>query len=188
VIRLIVGLGNPGQKYLKTRHNAGFLLLDEILSQCGGDFSAKPSFLGCLAEVNESSHKVYLLRPSTYMNRSGQSVQAVMKYFKIKPEEVLVIHDELDFLPGQIKFKLGGGHGGHNGLRDIIAAINGRDFLRLRVGIGRPSGSKAVVDYVLSDFSKSDYGSVISASAGFLDVLPFLVSGELEKAIQKLHS
>ncbi|MDF1581963.1 MAG: aminoacyl-tRNA hydrolase [Methyloprofundus sp.] len=188
MIKLIVGLGNPGQKYSKTRHNAGFLLLDELVYSEGVIFSAQSRFFGELAELSKGGDKVYLLKPATFMNRSGQAVLAVMKYYKILPEEVLVVHDELDFDPGVLKLKLGGGHGGHNGLRDIIAAIGSRNFLRLRVGIGRPQGSQAVADYVLSDFSRFDFELVISKFSGFLSLVPLLLVGDSESAMHKLHS
>jgi PTH1 family peptidyl-tRNA hydrolase len=154
VIKLIVGLGNPGQKYAKNRHNAGFLLLDKLIKIESGEFSLQSRFLGDLAEVITSANKLYLLKPNTFMNRSGQSVSLVMKYFKILPEEVLVVHDELDFSVGMMKLKFSGGHGGHNGLRDIISAMGTKDFVRLRLGIDRPRESEMVADYVLSDFSK----------------------------------
>jgi PTH1 family peptidyl-tRNA hydrolase len=188
VIKLIVGLGNPGQKYSKTRHNAGFLLLDELAYSEDSAFSSQGRFFGELAEVNKVGGKFYLLKPATFMNRSGQSVSAVMKYYKIQPEEVLVLHDELDFDPGILKLKYGGGHGGHNGLRDIIAATGSKGFLRLRIGIGRPQGSQAVADYVLSDFSRSDLGLVMSEFAGFLVLVPLLLAGDAESAMHKLHS
>ena len=188
MIKLIVGLGNPGQKYSKTRHNAGFLLLDEMAYSENSTFSSQGRFSGELAEVSKGGDKLYLLKPATFMNRSGRSVSAVMKYYKIQPEEVLVIHDELDFDPGMLKLKLGGGHGGHNGLRDIIAATGSKGFLRLRVGIGRPQGSQAVADYVLSDFSKPDLGVVMSEFTGFLALVPLLLAGDTESAMHKLHS
>jgi len=188
VIKLIVGLGNPGQKYSKTRHNAGFLLLDELVCSENVIFSAQSRFLGELAEISRGGDKVYLLKPATFMNRSGQAVSAVMKYYKILPEEVLVVHDELDFDPGVLKLKLGGGHGGHNGLRDIIAATGSKGFLRLRVGIGRPQGSRAVADYVLSDFSRPDFELVVSEFSGFLVLVPLLLAGDSGSAMHRLHS
>lgn len=188
MIKLVVGLGNPGQKYAKTRHNAGFLLLDKLISSENGAFSTQSRFLGELAEVSKAGNKFYLLKPSTFMNRSGQSVSAVMKYYKIQPEEVLVIHDELDFNPGVLKLKVDGGHAGHNGLRDIISATGAKNFLRLRVGIGRPSGSMAVADYVLSDFSKLEFELVVSEFSVFLALFPLLLAGDSESVMHKLHS
>ncbi|SHE21224.1 aminoacyl-tRNA hydrolase [methanotrophic endosymbiont of Bathymodiolus puteoserpentis (Logatchev)] len=188
MIKLVVGLGNPGQKYAKTRHNAGFLLLDELI--CTGDavFSPQSRFFGELAEMKVGERKLYLLKPTTFMNRSGRSVSAVMKYYKIQMEEVLVVHDELDFELGVLKLKLGGGHGGHNGLRDIIAATGSKGFLRLRVGIGRPQGSRAIADYVLSDFSRLDFELLVSKFASFLVLMPLLLAGNVESAMHELHS
>lgn len=188
MIKLVVGLGNPGQKYAKTRHNAGFLLLDELISAGSAFFSPQSRFFGELAEMRVGEGRFYLLKPATFMNRSGQSVSAVMKYYKIQPEEVLVLHDELDFELGVLKLKFGGGHGGHNGLRDIIAATGSKDFLRLRVGIGRPQGSQAVADYVLSDFTRRDFELLMSRFSDFHTLIPLLLAGDTESAMHKLHS
>ncbi len=188
MIKLVVGLGNPGQKYLKTRHNVGFLLLDELISSEVAFFSSCARFHGEFAELGHAGHKLYLLKPNTYMNRSGQSVLAVMKYYKLGIEEVLVVHDDLDFDPGVFRLKSGGGHGGHNGLRDIIAVTGKKEFLRLRVGIGRPNGVKAVADYVLSDFSKTDLELVMIGFSRFKPLLPMLLSGSSDLAMQQLHS
>ena len=188
MIRLIVGLGNPGKKYSKTRHNAGFLLLDELAKVECVDFSRQARFFGELAEVNKDTGKLYLLKPGTFMNRSGQSVSSVMKYYKIHPEEILVVHDELDFDVGVMKLKSAGGHGGHNGLRDIIASIGVKGFKRLRVGIGRPNPGKVVVDYVLSDFPKSDLLQVKELFFDFIKCVPLLLEGNYEAATQELHT
>jgi len=188
VIKLVVGLGNPGQKYAKTRHNAGFLLLDELVKIEGADFSLQSRFLGSLAEVVTSAGKVYLLKPNTFMNRSGQSVTLVMKYFKILPEEVLVVHDELDFSVGSMKLKFSGGHGGHNGLRDIIAALGGKDFLRLRIGIDRPVSAKLVADYVLSNFSKQDEEKIEGLIARFASKFLLLCSGDYHVVMNEINS
>jgi len=188
VIKLVVGLGNPGQKYAKTRHNAGFLLLDELISTGNAVFSPQSRFFGELAEMRVGGRNLYLLKPTAFMNRSGQSVSALMKYYKIQPEEVLVLHDELDFELGVLKLKLGGGHGGHNGLRDIIAATGAKGFLRLRVGIGRPQGSQAVADYVLSDFAKRDFELLMSIFSDFHALMPLLLAGDAASAMHKLHS
>ncbi len=188
MIKLLVGLGNPGHKYLKTRHNAGFLLLDELAKEEGVSFSRQARFLGDFAELRARSGCVYLLKPTTFMNRSGQSVMSVMKYYKIKAEEVLVVHDELDFEVGALKLKAGGGHGGHNGLRDIISSTGVKNFKRLRVGIGRPGPGKVVADYVLSDFSKSDLRQVNELFSCFIECVSGLVSGDFDAVTQKLHS
>lgn len=188
MIRLIVGLGNPGQKYAKTRHNAGFLLLDELVKVEGGDFSLQSRFLGSLAEVMTSAGKVLLLKPNTFMNRSGQSVSLVMKYFKVLPEEVLVVHDELDFSVGMMKLKFSGGHGGHNGLRDIVSALGTKDFVRLRLGIDRPRESKMVADYVLSDFSKLDLQKIDAVMAEFIQKVPSLCSDGYQSVMNEVNT
>lgn len=188
MIKLIVGLGNPGQKYSKTRHNAGFLFLDEMAKEESVSFFRQVRFSGDLAEITLASKKIFLLKPGTYMNRSGQSVASVIKYYKIDPEEILVVHDELDFEVGTLKLKSGGGHGGHNGLRDIIASTGVKGFKRLRVGIGRPAPGKVVADYVLSDFSKQDFAQVQGLFVEFLRSLPALVAGDYQAVTQALHS
>ncbi len=188
MIRLIVGLGNPGQKYAKTRHNAGFLLLDELVRIAGGEFSLQSRFVGSLAELVTPEGKLYLLKPNTFMNRSGQSVSLVMKYFKILPEEVLVVHDELDFSVGSMKLKFSGGHGGHNGLRDIVSAMGTRDFVRLRLGIDRPIESKMVADYVLSDFSKQEAQKLEDVLSDFIRKFPQLCSDGYQSVMNEINS
>lgn len=149
-IRLIVGLGNPGPEYEQTRHNAGFHFVDALAHACNADFKTDKKLFGDVARTHIGQHEVWLLKPMTFMNRSGQAVQALTQFYKILPSEILVAHDELDLLPGTAKLKLGGGHGGHNGLRDIIAQLgNQRDFRRLRVGIGHPGHASEVVNFVL---------------------------------------
>jgi PTH1 family peptidyl-tRNA hydrolase len=188
VIRLIVGLGNPGQKYAKTRHNAGFLLLNELVKIEDGEFSLQSRFLGSLAELVTSAGKLYLLKPNTFMNRSGQSVSLVMKYFKILPEEVMVVHDELDFSVGMMKLKFSGGHGGHNGLRDIVSAIGTKDFVRLRLGIDRPRESSMLANYVLSDFSKLEAQKIDDVLAEFIQKVPQLCSGGYQSVMNEINS
>lgn len=150
MIKLIVGLGNPGQQYERTRHNAGFLFVDHLVGAQAARWSANTQFQGEIAGLDISGHKLVLLKPMTFMNRSGSSVGKVLRYYKFKPDELLVVHDELDLPEGSVKMKRDGGHAGHNGLRDIIAHIDTRDFFRLRLGIGRPSNGGNVADYVLS--------------------------------------
>ncbi len=188
MVKLIVGLGNPGQKYEKNRHNAGFLLLEELARSVGVGFSRQVRFLGDVAEYSASLGKLYFLKPFTFMNRSGQSVSAIAKYYKILPEEILVVHDELDFDVGVARLKKNGGHGGHNGVRDIITSMGQKDFLRLRIGIGRPRSGKAVADYVLSDFSKVDMQSVQEVFDECVMQLPVLCAGNYDAVAQKLHS
>jgi len=162
MIKLIVGLGNPGQRYEKTRHNVGFLFLDVLVIESGGAWSAESRFQGMFAEIVVADSKVMLLKPDTFMNRSGVSVGKVARYYKLLPEEILVVHDELDFSPGVVRLKRNGGHAGHNGLRDIIAHLGSSDFYRLRIGIGRPSVNAVVADFVLSSPSKVDLKLLIN--------------------------
>ena len=152
MIRLVVGLGNPGQQYEKTRHNAGFVFLDHLAG--AGSWLNSAQFQGETATVSVAGYKLILLKPMTFMNRSGSSVGKLLRYYKFEPDELLVVHDELELPEGVVKLKKGGGHSGHNGLRDIISHIDSRDFYRLRLGIGRPAVGANVADYVLSKPSK----------------------------------
>jgi len=152
---LVVGLGNPGSEYAENRHNVGFMAVDAIASVHGFSAFRKSKFHGALAEGSIGTEKVLLLKPDTYMNESGRAVQAVMAFYKIKPEDVVVFHDELDLAAGKVRFKRGGGHAGHNGLRSIHAHV-GADFARVRLGIGHPGDKDRVVGHVLKDFSKAE--------------------------------
>jgi PTH1 family peptidyl-tRNA hydrolase len=186
-VRLIVGLGNPGDKYEQTRHNAGFWFVDEVARQYGVELRPETKFLGLAARVQSNGMDFWLLKPTTFMNRSGQSIQALAKFYKIPVESILVVHDELDLPPGTAKLKVSGGHGGHNGLRDMIAAM-GKGFMRLRLGIGHPGHRDMVVDYVLKNASKSDHQLIDDASYAATKVIPDLVKGDLAKAMQDLHT
>lgn len=186
-IRLIVGLGNPGANYHSTRHNAGFWLVDEIARDHSVAFRNESRFHGEVSKFHTAGKDIYLLKPATFMNNSGQSVAALSRYFKITPEQILVMHDELDLEPGDNRFKKSGGHGGHNGLRDIINHL-GKDFFRLRIGIGHPGDRNQVVSYVLKDPSKTDLGKIEDAGYQTLKIMPTLLSGEYEKAMQQLHT
>ena len=174
-IRLIVGLGNPGAQYEATRHNVGFWLADQLAEDFHTHFSVEASLFGLLAKFKTIEGNVYLLKPTTYMNRSGQAVRAVAQFYKIDVEQILVLHDELDIPPGQIKLKKGGGHAGHNGLRDIQAQMGSPDFWRLRIGVGHPRTmglSQQVADYVLHPPRKEDMPSLEAAlNRGRLSVL-----------------
>lgn len=163
MIKLIVGLGNPGRQYEKTRHNAGFLFVDYLAGVPGAGWSSSGQFSGEVAECNVGGCKLMLLKPMTFMNKSGMSVGKFLRYYKFSPEEMLVAHDDLELFEGLVRLKRDGGHGGHNGLRDIIAHIDSRDFYRLRFGIGRPVAGEKVADYVLSGLS-------LDAQAGLLSV------------------
>ncbi|HIJ22242.1 MAG: aminoacyl-tRNA hydrolase [Gammaproteobacteria bacterium] len=186
-ISLIVGLGNPGAEYETTRHNAGFWFLEQIARQSGASFRVESKFHGIVAKLQISGESVWLLKPTTFMNRSGQSVAALASYYKISPTSILVAHDELDLPPGELRLKLGGGHAGHNGLRDITAHL-GAGFHRLRIGIGRPGKPGPVVDYVLGTPGKMDRAAIENALDDADRVIDQIVSGEMQKVMNRLHS
>lgn len=188
-IKLIVGLANPGKEYEKTRHNAGAWFIDEILRE--HDLSLRPEkkFHGLYTEAKIANESCHLLIPTTFMNLSGQSVQACANYFKIPPESILIIHDEIDLPTGIIRLKKDGGDGGHNGLKDIIAHLNTKQFFRLRIGVGRPAPSRGeVVDYVLNAPSKLDRKLIDDAIQLGINTLPLIVHGDIAKAMQQLHT
>lgn len=188
VVALIVGLGNPGPQYEETRHNAGFWFVDAIARSQGQSFRAEGKFFGDVAKVNIGGQQVWLLKPNTYMNRSGQAVAALANFYKIPLEQTLVVHDELDLLPGTARLKQGGGHGGHNGLRDIVTQMGDNNFMRLRVGIGHPGNSKQVADFVLHRASQEEQRLIDESLDRALKVLPQAVTGELQKAMNALHT
>lgn len=187
-IKLLVGLGNPGAEYAETRHNAGFWLVDELAWLWKAQLRDEKKFFGAIARVPQTDGDLWLLKPSTYMNRSGQAVQALTAFYKIKPQEILVVHDELDLAPGRIKFKLGGGNGGHNGLKDIQAKLGTPDFYRLRLGIGHPGDRAEVSNYVLNKPRPEDRGLIEDAVRKSAAAMPQLLSGEFEAAQRILHS
>ncbi|MCK5729276.1 MAG: aminoacyl-tRNA hydrolase [Methylococcales bacterium] len=188
MIKLIVGLGNPGPQYEKTRHNAGFLFLDQLVSNYSGAWRQESKFHGSLASCVINAQKILLLKPSTFMNNSGQAVNSIAHYYKITPEQILVVHDELDFIAGIIKLKKGGGHAGHNGLRDIIAHLSSKDFYRLRVGIDRPSAGKPVADYVLSKPSKIEMTAILEGFYRVDVVMATLISANIRSAMNELNT
>jgi PTH1 family peptidyl-tRNA hydrolase len=188
MIKLIVGLGNPGRQYERTRHNAGFLFLDGLVSGANCQWVKESRFAGLLAEIGVPGGKVMLLKPDTFMNRSGQAVGSVARYYKLLPDEILVVHDELDFDVGVVRLKKDGGHAGHNGLRDIIAHLGSKEFYRLRIGIGRPPAGKAVADFVLSAPAKGEWGSMLSAFDVAAVYLGQMVSGDMSSVMNKLNS
>ena len=188
-VELIVGLGNPGPNYERTRHNAGADLVLELAKSLHVELKHESKFFGDTARVTLDDHDVRLLIPSTFMNLSGKSVNGLAKFYQIAPENILVVHDELDLSPGVSRFKKGGGHGGHNGLRDTIKCLgNNKDFARLRIGIGHPGNAKQVADYVLKKASPDDQQLIINSIDDALRALPLAVAGEWEKAMLKLHS
>lgn len=188
MIKLIVGLGNPGRQYEKTRHNAGFLFLDILASEMGGVWLSEPRFQGVFSEVYIAAEKVMLLKPGVFMNLSGLSVGKVARYYKLTAEEILVVHDELDLDVGIVRLKVGGGHGGHNGLKDIVAHLGSKEFYRLRIGIGRPAVGSAVVDYVLSVPSKNEWELIISAIGKSIGYVDKMVVGDMATVMNRLHS
>lgn len=187
-IRLIVGLGNPGRDYETTRHNAGFWWVDELARTGQMSFRSESKFYGLLARGVVSGHEVFLLKPQSFMNLSGRAVGAVAQFYKVLPQEILVVHDELDLQPGVARLKMGGGHGGHNGLKDIIAQLGTRDFWRLRLGIGRPVERTEVVNYVLNDPRRDERELIDEAIQQSLNIAPLLIEGKAEAAMLKLHS
>jgi PTH1 family peptidyl-tRNA hydrolase len=188
-IRMIVGLGNPGSDYANTRHNAGQDFVERLAHQQSSPLSASPKFFGFSSQAFISNRDVRLLVPTTYMNKSGQAVAALSNFYKISPEEILVVHDELDLEPGIARLKIGGGHGGHNGLRDIISSLgNNKNFARLRLGIGHPGHAKAVASYVLKRPAPEDAVAIDTAIDESLKIVPELLSGDWDKATRTLHS
>jgi len=187
-IRLVVGLGNPGEKYVDTRHNAGFNWLDKLAERLRITLKFEYKFHGLCAHVQSDSLNCWLLKPQTYMNASGTSVAAICRYYAIPPEQILVVHDELDLLPGTIKLKWGGGTGGHNGLKDILTHLDNQLFWRLRIGIGHPGNRQAVVNYVLHVSEKEESVLIDQAIEQSMQVWPQIISGRLAEAMLLLHT
>jgi peptidyl-tRNA hydrolase, PTH1 family len=188
MIRLLVGLGNPGPEYEATRHNAGFWFIDEVARKLGANLTIERSYSGRAARVNRSDGPVWLLQPLTFMNLSGKSVAALARFFKIAPSEILVAHDELDLLPGQVKIKLGGSHAGHNGLKDIQAQLGSADFWRLRLGIGHPGVKAEVINYVLRKPLAEQREAIDKSIEQSIKALDLLLSGNMEHAMMKIHA
>ena len=188
-IRLVVGLGNPGAEYEKTRHNAGFWLVDELAWKYKAALRAESKFFGEAARVQlPAGGDIWLLKPMTFMNLSGQAVAALAKFYKITPEQILVVHDELDLPPGTARFKQGGGHGGHNGLKDIIAKLGGPNFWRLRLGIGHPGDRSEVVNFVLKKPRAEEQTQIDEAIAKALQVMDQALAGDMANAMKALHT
>ena len=188
MIRLLVGLGNPGPEYEATRHNAGFWFIDAVARELRTTLVPDRSYFGLVARVNRPAGPVWLLEPMTFMNLSGKSVAALARFFKIAPGEILVAHDELDLLPGQVKMKLGGSHAGHNGLKDIQAQLGSADFWRLRLGIGHPGVKSEVVNYVLRKPSAEQHEAIDKSIEQSLSALDLLLEGDMERALMKVHA
>ena len=194
-IKLFVGLGNPGDKYAATRHNAGFWFIDAIAAHTNSKLALDAKMFGIVGKLSveklnvaKLNQECYLLKPTTFMNASGKAVAALANYYKILPSEILVIHDELDLPTGSAKLKFGGGHGGHNGLRDIHAALGTADYWRLRLGIDHPGDKNEVVNYVLKPPTKAENDALQASIDAAYSVLPQLLAGEFESAMLKLHT
>ena len=188
-IRLVAGLGNPGREHAATRHNAGFWFSDALAARLSTTFASEGKFHG---HVAKAAGDLRLLKPGTYMNLSGRSVSALARFLAIEPQDILVVHDELDLLPGEAKMKFGGGIAGHNGLRDIAAQLGTPDFWRLRIGIGHPRDSaipqQDVADYVLAPPSAADRALILGAIDRCLDAWPAIADGDFERAMLLLHT
>ncbi|MGZ8341147.1 MAG: aminoacyl-tRNA hydrolase [Telluria sp.] len=188
MIRLIVGLGNPGAEYAATRHNAGFWFVDEVAARLKVSLAPERGYFGLAARTSAAGRPLWLLEPTTYMNLSGKSVAALARFFKIAPEEILVAHDELDLQPGQVRIKLGGSHAGHNGLKDIHAALGSGDYWRLRIGIGHPGVKAEVIDYVLKKPSPEHRAEMEKAIEQALTGLDLVLEGDMERAAMKINA
>jgi PTH1 family peptidyl-tRNA hydrolase len=190
-IRLLVGLGNVGAGYERTRHNAGFWFADAVARKAGVSFAAERKFHGEAARVRSHGRELWLLKPGTYMNRSGQAVVALALYYRILPTQILVAHDEVDLPPGTVKLKRGGGTAGHNGLKDIQAKLSTPDFWRLRIGVGHPRTlqlAQDVADFVLHPPGREHEAAIVDSIDRALEVVPQLVEGQFERAMMKLHA
>ena len=188
MIKLFVGLGNPGAEYEATRHNAGFWWLEAVARELKVNLVPEKSYWGLAGRTQVGGQTLWLLEPQTFMNLSGKSVGALAKFFKIKPEEILVAHDELDIEPGQVKLKKGGSHAGHNGLRDIHAQMASSDYWRLRIGVGHPGEKSEVVHWVLKKPSPDHRQSIEDGIARSIKALPQLLAGDMEKAMVQIHT
>ena len=187
-IQLIVGLGNPGREYEDTRHNAGFWFVDRIASRFSGSLRPEAKFQGEVGKATIAGEPVWLLKPQTFMNLSGDAVAAVARFYKIPVESILVAHDELDLNPGVVRLKQGGGHGGHNGLRDMVAKLGGNNFMRLRIGIGHPGNAKQVANFVLHKASSNEQQLIEGAIDAALAEIESIVGGDHQKVMNRLHS
>jgi len=187
-LRLIVGLGNPGPEHVRTRHNAGFRFIDVLAEKCGVRFGLDSKLFGEIAKVELVQRHVWLLKPATFMNLSGKSVTAALRYWKIEPQQALLVHDELDLPPGAARLKFDGGHGGQNGLRDTMRLLGHGSFHRLRIGIGHPGHKDKVTPWVLGRASAGDDIEIARAIDDALEVLPLAVAGDFNEAMKRLHT
>lgn len=187
-IQLVAGLGNPGSKYAQTRHNAGFWFVEELARQCNAVFSNDSKHQSEVARCSLQGHDLRLQKPQQFMNCSGRPVAALAAFYQIPRQSILVVHDELDLPVGSVRLKKDGGHGGHNGLRDLIAHLGGADFLRLRIGIGHPGQKEDVTGHVLKPASREDRALIDRAVEAAIDQLPRIVAGDIEAAMKVLHT
>ena len=187
-LRLIVGLGNPGPEHARTRHNAGFWFIDALAEQAGARFGLESKLFGEIAKVDIAGQTLWLLKPATFMNLSGKSIAAALRYWKIEPEEMLVAHDELDLPPGVARLKFDGGHGGQNGLRDTMRLLGHGKFHRLRIGIGHPGHKDKVTPWVLGKSGRDDEAAILRAIDDAAGVLPLAVQGNFPDAMTRLHT
>ncbi len=187
-LKAIIGLGNPGPKYTETRHNAGFRFVEQLARAHGGSFRQESKFHGELTDCFIEGAKYWCLKPQTFMNLSGQAVRALLSFYRIEPQQILVAHDEIDLPPGDVRLKFGGGHGGHNGLRDIISHLGTKEFHRLRIGVGHPGRKEQVVGYVLRSAPREEQALIDDSIDRALAVMPQLARGELDRAMQTLHT
>lgn len=188
-IKLIVGLGNPGNEYAHTRHNAGADFIDELARQYSVTLTPESKFFGLAGRATINNHDVRLLIPTTFMNLSGKAIAAIAQFYKIAPESILVAHDELDIPPGNARLKIGGGHGGHNGLRDTIQCLgNNKNFARLRIGIDHPGNAKLVSNYVLKKAPATEYQQIEDSIYAATRVIPLLTEGKWNEAMKELHT
>jgi len=187
-IQLIAGLGNPGTKYEQTRHNAGFWFVDEVARRYAGKFRAESRFASEVASCQVDGQECRLQKPQEFMNRSGRPVATLAAFYRIPRPAILVVHDDLDLPPGTVRLKQDGGHGGHNGLRDLIPSLGGNDFLRLRIGIGHPGNRNEVSDYVLNDPRNEERGLIDEAMKNAQEIAHLVIEGKTEAAMLKLHS
>jgi len=185
---LIIGLGNPGLKYAETRHNAGFWFLDQLVNKTGNALKSQSRIQADTLRTQLSGHDCILARPTTYMNNSGAAVRAILDYYKVSAENMAVAYDELDLPPGVVRLKQGGGHGGHNGMRDIFQHVQERNFLRFRIGIGHPGHKSAVTRYVLGRSPKQVRDVVDTAINRAISVLPLVLDGRVPDAMTELHT
>ncbi len=187
-LRLIVGLGNPGPEHARTRHNAGFRFVDALAEKAGGRFGLDSKLFGEIAKIDIAGHALWLLKPSTFMNLSGKSVTAALRYWKIEPQETLLAHDDLDLAPGVARLKFDGGHGGQNGLRDTMQLLGHGQFHRLRIGIGHPGHRDKVTPWVLGRASAGDDVEIARAIDAAISVLPLAIAGDFNEAMKRLHT